>query len=203
MGIRYKLILADPAWQFKVWNRDTGQGRSAEAHYKTMSIEDICNLPIRDLADKDCALFLWGVWPSLPDAFRVMEAWGFKYKTLAWEWVKLNKLWTKHLPALFQPDTRAYNWIGQLFHIGMGYYTRANPEPCLLGIRGNMPVAVRNERNLLFAPIRRHSQKPDEQYAKIDRLYPSAYPRLELFARHNQPGWDAWGNEVTDSILMP
>lgn len=213
--MKYKIIYADPAWEFRVWSRDTGSGRSAEAHYRTMPLEDICRLPVQDIAAPGCVLFLWGVWPSLPDAFKVLEAWDFEYKTLAWEWVKLNKLWYKYLPGLFAPDSRAYSdWLPRLFSIGMGYYTRANPEPCLLAIFKNgkkhapsAPVAVRNERNLLFAPLREHSQKPLEAYEKINRLYPNAWPRLEMFARNTAPGWDFAGNhldglDLADSLRM-
>lgn len=206
MSEKYQLIYADPAWQFKVWNRDTGQGRSAEAHYRTMSLEEICALPVNEIADKNCVLFLWAVWPSLPEAFQVIEAWGFEYKTLAWEWIKLNKLWARFLPGLFSPDSKAYQtWLPRLFHLGMGYYTRANPEPCLLAVKkkGKAPVAVRNERNLLFAPVREHSQKPLEAYEKINRLYPDRFPRLEMFARNSYSGWHAWGNQAPDSISLP
>lgn len=196
---KYQIIYADPAWQFKVWNRDSGQGRSAEAYYRTMPLKDICALPVSEIADKNCVLFLWAVWPSLPDAFKVIDAWGFEYKTLAWEWIKLNKRWDKFLPGLFSPDSQAYNtWLPRLFAFGMGYYTRANPEPCLLAVKkkGTAKVAVRNERNLLFAPIREHSQKPIEAYDKINRLYPNAWPRLEMFARNSKPDWESAGNEI-------
>lgn len=203
---KYKLIYADPAWEFKVWNRDTGQGRSAEAHYRTMPLKEICALPIKQLADDNCVLFIWAVWPSLPDAFKVIDAWGFEYKTLAWEWIKLNKLWTKFLPKVFTQENLVYNtWLPRLFAIGLGHYTRANPEPCLLAVKkkGRAPVATRKERNLLFAPLRKHSQKPVEAYAKMDRLYPLAWPRLELFARNSYEGWEHWGHEAQDSIQMP
>jgi N6-adenosine-specific RNA methylase IME4 len=178
----YDIILADPPWDFEVWNRDTGNGRSASAHYQTMSLDDICQLPINSLTADNCALFLWAVWPRIFDARTVIEAWGFEYKTLAWEWVKLN-------PS------------GLGFHLGMGYYTRANPEPCLLAVKGRMPVAIRSERNLLISPIRQHSRKPDDQYDKIDRLYPDTR-RLELFCRYPHPGWDVWGNEIESTVQI-
>lgn len=206
MSKKYKIIYADPAWQFRVWNRDSGQGRSAEAYYRTMPISEICKLPVKQIADKNCILFIWAVWPSMPDAFRVIEAWGFEYKTLAWEWIKLNKHWTKFIPKIFTAENLVYNtWLPRLFSIGMGYYTRANPEPCLLAVKrgGSAPVAVRNERNLLFSPLRKHSQKPLEAYGKIDRLYPNAWPRLEMFARNAYPGWDHWGFEAENSIELP
>lgn len=193
---RYSVILADPPWDYRVWSRDTGAGRSAESHYPTMTTKQIMSLPVGDLAAKDSVLFLWGVWPSIFDkAPQVLDAWGFRYATLAWDWIKLNR-------------------SGVGWHVGMGYYTRANPEPCLLAVRGRMPVAVRDERNLLItyedeiaglplvAPVGRHSQKPDAQYGKIERLYPAEkYPfRIELFARRRKDGWEAWGNEVTSDI---
>jgi N6-adenosine-specific RNA methylase IME4 len=180
--VSYEIILADPPWDFEVWNRDTGGGRSPSAHYDTMDLDAICALPVAPtVAAENCALFLWAVWPRIFDARRVIEAWGFSYKTLAWEWLKLNP-----------------SGIG--LKMGMGYYTRANPEPCLLAVRGRMPVAVRNERNVLIAPAREHSRKPDEQYDKIGRLYPYAQGRLELFARQQWPGWDVWGNEVESTV---
>lgn len=197
---KYSVILADPPWPFRVWNKDTGSGRSAEAHYKTMSLADICALPIKDLAAPNCALFMWAVWPSIFDAEKVINAWGFEYKTLAFEWWKLNKAWEKaQFPIFAHTD---YKWLEKLFFFGMGYYTRCNSEPCLLATHGKMPVAVHNERNYIIAPVREHSRKPDEQYEKIERLYPIG-PRLELFARHRRPGWDAFGNQVEGSIKLP
>jgi Transcriptional activator, adenine-specific DNA methyltransferase len=179
---KYDVILADPPWDFAVWNKDSGGDRSPSAHYPTMSLPDICALPIADLASKNCALFIWAVWPRIFDAQKVIEAWGFTYRTLGFEWVKQNR-------------------TGLGFHMGMGYYTRANSEPCLLAVRGRMPVQTRSERNLMISPVRRHSQKPDEQYKKIERLYPGmAY--LELFARNRRPGWDAFGNQVEGSISL-
>lgn len=201
--VKFDVILADPPWDFEVWNRDTGNGRSPSGHYPTMTLENICNLPVSSITAKNCALFLWCVWPRIFDAKEVIESWGFTYKTLAWEWVKLNR-------------------SGVGWHIGMGYYCRANPEPCLLAVKGNMPVAAKNERNLivsyedrageldglplagflgdimelpLIAPIGRHSQKPKEQYRKVDALYPQT-DKLELFARRPVAGWTTLGNEI-------
>ena len=106
----YDVILADPPWSFKVWNKDTGNGRSAEAHYPTMSLDDICALPIRDLASPNCVLFMWSVWPSIFEAEKVITAWGFKYKTLGFEWWKLNKSWERALlPA------SGYKWLEKMF----------------------------------------------------------------------------------------
>lgn len=179
--MKYDVILADPPWDFRVWNRDTGNGRSAISHYPTMNLNELCSLPIQDVADKNCALFLWAVWPSIfENVPRLLESWGFEYKSLAWIWVKSKK-------------------DGTGFATGMGYYTRANSEPCLLAVKGSMPVAVHDELAVIHSPRRAHSQKPDEQYGKIERLYPRMN-YLELFARQRRSGWDAWGDEVEGSI---
>jgi len=198
--MKYDVILADPPWSFKVWNKDTGNGRSASAHYQTMSLEDICALPVGNIANKNCALFMWAVWPSIFDTQKVANAWGFEYKTLGFEWWKLNKKWSKLSSLMMRLDSD-YSWMEKLFAFGMGYYTRANSEPCLLFVKGKMPVMSRSERNYIIAPIREHSQKPDEQYGKIERLYPDK-KYLEMFARRPRVGWDAFGNEVENSIKL-
>lgn len=176
----YSIILADPPWDFEVWNKGTGSGRSAETHYPTMGLDEICTLPVAPLAADNCALFLWSVWPSIFDARRVIEAWGFTYRTLAWEWLKLNK-------------------SSKGVHFGMGYYTRACLEPCLLAVKGSMPVDVRDMREVLIAPVGRHSEKPCEQYSRINTLYPEG-KRLELFAREPHSKWDHWGNNAEGGI---
>lgn len=180
--MKYSVILSDPPWDFKVWNKDTGSGRSASAHYNTMDLVSICALPVSDFAEKNCALFLWGVWPRIFDTEKVINSWGFTYKTLAWVWVKQTKSQMK----LFT---------------GMGYYSRANSEPCLLATRGKMPVKAHDVLSIILSPVRKHSQKPDEQYEKIARLYPDG-ERLEMFARRPRAGWDVFGNEVVNSIAM-
>lgn len=179
---QYDVILADPPWQFRVWGADGG-GRSPEKHYPTMEIEDICNLPIKDMASENCALFLWAVWPSLlkyPQM--VLNAWGFEYKSLAWIWIKAKR-------------------SGFGFFFGMGYYTRANSEPCLLAIKGDMPVVAHDVQAVIHSPVREHSRKPDEQYGKIERLYPNMN-YLELFARKKREGWDSWGNEIESDVIL-
>lgn len=176
----YSVILADPPWEFQVWKKETGSNRSPSRHYSTMTTAEICalNIPAAD----NCALFLWACWPTIKDAFAVIEAWGFEYKTLAWEWVKFSR-------------------SGLGFHFGMGYYTRQNPEPCLLAVRGRMPVAAHDIQALIVSPVREHSRKPDEQYTKIEALYPGA-SYLEMFARRPRAGWAVWGNQVESEIQI-
>lgn len=179
---KYDIILADPPWSFDVWNPETGGDRSPEAHYSTMTVEDICALPVADIAAKNCALFLWAVWPRIFDAEKVINSWGFTYRTLAWVWVKANR-----------------NGLG--FFTGMGYYTRANTEPCLLAVRGSMPVNDHGIQALIYSAVLQHSRKPIDQYRKIRSLYPEGR-RVELFARRSHPGWDAWGNEAPASVPL-
>ena len=202
---KYDVILADPPWSFRVWNKDTGNGRSAESHYRTMSLADICNLPIKELTSPNCVLFLWSVWPSIFDAKEVIDSWGFKYKSLGFEWWKLNKNWLKTINKLVSNNYPYREFttslLQNLFFFGMGYYTRTNSEPCLLATKGSMPVAVHNERNFIISPRREHSRKPDEQYEKIERLYPNTR-KLELFARYKHDGWDVWGNEVKNDVQL-
>jgi len=170
---KYNIIYADPPWRFKVWCRDTGLGRSADAHYRTMTLDEIKAYPVA--AANDCALFLWATRPMICEALEVMDAWGFEYKTEAFTWVK---------------TTKTGKW-----HFGMGYWTRANTEPVLLGVRGNIHRVARNVPQLLVAPVREHSRKPDEIRERIVRLM-GDLPRIELFARERHEGWDAEGDEL-------
>lgn len=182
MKKEYDVILADPPWNFKVWNKEKQGGRSISDKYSLMNVEDICALPVQDFAAENCALFMWATWPNIEEAFVVMKAWGFKYRTLGWDWVKAKK-------------------SGFGFHFGMGYYTRANTEPCLLAVKGKMSVSVHDISALIYTPVREHSRKPDEQYEKIEKLYPGMR-YLELFARRKREGWDCFGNEVESDIVL-
>lgn len=177
MNTPYTVILADPPWQFVTWS-DRGKGRSAEQHYPTLTLEQICALPVAQLIAPDCVLFLWTCWPTLLRyAPVVLDAWGFTFKSLAWEWIKTS-------PTTGKPV------------MGLGYYTRQNAEPCLLATRGQPPaVAVHDELAVILAPRREHSRKPEEQYEKIERLYPHQR-YLELFARQVRAGWDSFGNQL-------
>lgn len=172
---KYNVILADPPWSFRAWS-SKGMGRSAEQHYPTMRLEDIKALPVSDLAAGDCVLFLWATFPMLKEALEVAEAWGFVYKTVAFTWVKENR----KSPGLF--------W-------GLGYWTRANAEVCLLATRGSPKRQSAAVHQVILSPVERHSKKPDEVQERIVTLMGDV-PRVELFARQETPGWDVWGNEV-------
>ena len=172
---KYSVILADPPWAFRAWS-DKGKGRSAEQHYPTMRLEDIKALPVADLAAEDCVLFLWATFPMLKEALEVVEAWGFSYKTVAFTWVKENR----KSPGLF--------W-------GLGYWTRANAEVCLLATRGSPKRQSAAVHQVILSPVEQHSKKPDAVRERIVTLMGDV-PRVELFARQQAPGWDVWGNEV-------
>lgn len=172
---KYKIIYADPPWSFRTWSKN-GQGRAPEKHYPTMSKEDIFSLPVSDIAEDDCVLFLWATFPCLPQALETMTAWGFEYKTCAFTWVKRNK--------------KSSGWFW-----GLGYWTRANAELCLLGTRGKPNRISSSVHSVVDEPITRHSEKPAVVRDKIVQLVGNV-SRIELFARTTTEGWDCWGNEV-------
>lgn len=171
-GKQYKIIYADPPWSYKLGNVEG----DATKHYNTLPLDSIKSLSVDKIADKDSMLFLWATMPNLNIAFEVIEAWGFRYKTCAFTWVKQNPK-------------------GSGIFMGLGYWTRANAELCLLATRGK-PRRVSNKvHSVIMSPVRRHSQKPDEARDRIVELC-GDLPRIELFARDRVSGWDAWGNEI-------
>lgn len=178
----YQVILADPPWSYKVFSKK-GEARGAVSHYPTMKIADIKALPVADWSAKDCHLFMWTTGPNLFQALEVMEAWGFKFSSMAFTWVKLNP---REKDAIF--------FFNNSFHVGMGHTTRKNCEFCLLGRKGSPKRLSKSVRELLIAPRREHSRKPDETYTRIEQYAEGPY--LEMFARQRRAGWDAWGNDV-------
>lgn len=175
---KYNIIYADPPWSYRRGGETKGSRGSAKKHYKTMTTEDICALPVRELRAEWAVCLMWATFPNLPEAFKVMEAWGFTYKTAAFVWVKKNR------------KNGGNFW-------GMGAYTRANAEVCLLGISPGTKGIVRNHsvHQIVEAPYQGHSRKPVEIRERIVQLLGNV-PRIELFARERAEGWDAWGNEV-------
>lgn len=178
---KYQIIYADPPWKYNSRaNHKTRFRGGAEGHYKLMTMEEIKALRISELADENCALFLWCTFPYLNEQIKLFEHWGFKYRTVGFTWVKTN-------PKNGKP------------FFGVGYYAKSNAEVCLLGIRGKMKPIANNISSIIIAPRREHSRKPDEVGEKIVRLFGNL-PRIELFARQKSEGWDVWGNEVENSI---
>lgn len=169
---KYNIIYADPPWKYN----DKGCSGAAEKIYPTMTIKELVELPISEIAEKDCILFMWATYPKIQEALELIEKWGFTYKSIAFQWVKQNK-------------------SGNGFFFGLGRWTRGNTEPCLIATKGNPKRVSAKVGQLIFAPLRNHSQKPDEARTKITELV-GDLPRIELFARQYADGWDCWGNEV-------
>ena len=171
---KYGVIYADPPWLFRT-RSDKGKEKSPEQHYNCMSLNDICNMGVKDIALPDSVLLMWVCDPMLDQAFKVIDAWGFTYKTVGFTWAKTNK-----------------NTMG--FFTGLGYWTRGNPEMCLLATKGKPKRLSKSVPQLVVDKRREHSRKPDIMYQHIENLLEGPY--IELFARQKRNGWDSWGNEV-------
>ena len=174
---KYQIIYADPAWHFQNYNNANAQ-TNPENHYKTMNMKDIGNLPVHEIADDNCVLFMWCTDPLLHKQIPIVEKWGFTYKTVAFYWIKTNK-----------------SKIKNYYFKGPGFWTRANPEICILATKGKPKRVGGNVDRLVVSDRREHSRKPDIIRPKIVELMGDV-PRIELFARQTFDGWDCWGNEV-------
>lgn len=171
---KYGIIYADPPWRYdNPKNNDPAMGGIT---YPTMSLEDICNMPIHNIASKNCILFLWATMPKLREALEVIKAWGFNYKTCAFCWVKQN-------PS------------GNGIYSGLGHWTNGNAELCLLATKGSPKRVSKNVKQIVLAPRGRHSAKPPEVRNRIVQLI-GDISRIELFAREEPEGWDCFGNEI-------
>ncbi len=172
----FRVLYADPPW---AWTKgkfvDRGRARSVEKEYATLSPEALARLPVGDWAAENAVLFLWATGPKLPVALDVIRAWGFTYKTIGFTWVKRNR--------------RSPSWFW-----GLGFYTRANAEICLIATRGHPARRSASVHQIIESPVGRHSAKPPEVRRRIEALYDGPY--LELFARDRTPGWTAWGAEL-------
>ncbi|MBW0768672.1 MT-A70 family methyltransferase [Mammaliicoccus lentus] len=175
--MKYSVVYGDPPWRYK---QSKGQG-VAENHYPTMSLNDICSLPIDTISHKDSVLFLWATFPMLQEALQVITAWGFTFKTVAFVWVQ--------------------NKSGNGYFFGLGHWTRSNAEICLLAVKGRPKRVSKKVHQLIVSPVEGHSKKPDMARDKIVELM-GDLPRIELFARQRTAGWDAWGNEVENSLSL-
>ena len=186
---KYNIIYADPAWSYP---ESGSKAKVHDRHYKCMSLEDICNLPIKEIADNDALLFLWVTMPRLFDAQKVIEAWGFKYKTVAFNWIKENK---RAINKSLFDETPLDDFLG------LGSWTRSNSEICLLAIKGKPKKQSSSVRQLVVTPIEAHSKKPECVRNMIVELC-GDLPRIELFPSHDIEGWDIWGNEVESSVAL-
>ena len=172
---KYGVIYADPPWQFKL-RSDKGKDKSPERHYPVLSLADICRLPVNTITEDNAVLLMWVCDPMLDQALEVINAWGFKYKTVGFTWAKTNR-----------------KKLG--FFTGLGYWTRGNPEMCLLATKGKPKRVSKSVAQLVIDQRREHSRKPDRIRNDIIELC-GDLPRIELFARQKTKGWDVWGNQV-------
>lgn len=219
---KFQIIYSDPPWR----HRDSANsgGRGATFHYDTMSDSNLEAMrpQIDEWAAKDCVLFMWATCPMLPEAFVLLKAWGFKYRTVGFVWVKTGRgtgaklqravrkcvklagqFWplrllgirrlAEHMPAALD----ALNLIVLVLHWGMGNWTRANVEVCLIATRGQRPPRQSaSVHQVVFAPSpKEHSEKPDDVRDRIVQLM-GDLPRLEMFCRHSPTGWACHGDEV-------
>lgn len=176
MSKKYNIIYADPPWRYK----DKGCIGAAEKQYPTMTLEELKKLPVNEIADKDCVLFMWATYPKMQEALELIKSWGFTYKSIGFQWVKTYK-------------------NGKDYFFGLGRWTRDNTEPCLLAVKGKPKRISAKVGQLIVSPVRKHSTKPYETREKIVKLL-GDLPRIELFARQKVEGWDSWGNEVECDI---
>jgi len=172
---KYQIILADPPWTYR--DKALAGNRGACCKYTVQSKEWIDNLPVKRITDKDCILFLWVTMPKLDCVWDLIKNWGFVYKTVGFTWVKKNRI----KPTWF--------W-------GMGRWTRANAELCLIATRGKPKRINASVHSVVDTPIQTHSQKPDEVRKRIVKLL-GDLPRIELFAREAVPGWDCFGDNIS------
>ena len=185
---QYQIIYADPPWFYNKRNLKKKDGTrnnfawGATNHYPVMTTKDICKLPIKELADENCMLCLWATFPRLNDALEVIKAWGFEYITVGFVWVKTQK-------------------DGNIRMDGVGNYTMANAEICLIGRKGKYWRNKTGIKQIVLSQKTKHSKKPNEVRNRIIELF-GDLPRIELFAREKTEGWDVWGNEVESNIKL-
>ncbi len=189
---KYQIIYADPAWKFgsRLANGNDKNGIvnlkqvKIGDNYTVMTTDDICRLPVKNITADDAVLFLWTTDAHLEEAMKVINAWGFKYKTIGFTWLKKEQ-----------------SGVQSCY---VGFWTCKCGEICLLATKGNMSkyLKKRNVRQLVQATRGKHSEKPDEVRKRIVEMFGDELLKVELFARQNHTGWDAWGNEVEESINL-
>ena len=176
---KFQIIYADPPWDYKGQQQHTGKGGktsgSSHTHYETLTLSDLKNFAIGEIADEDCLLFLWATSPHLDQAIELMKSWGFKWATVGFIWDKIR--------------------------VNPGFYTMSQCELCLIGKRGKIPQprGARNIRQVVQSLRGQHSEKPHEVRKRIEQMFPDQN-KIELFARHQMKNWDVWGDEVTSTV---
>lgn len=184
----FRVICADPPWSYSVFS-EKGKARSAEAHYSTMSLDEIAALPVGDVAAKDCHLFMWVTGPEIVRGghIKVMQGWGFRPSAMGFVWLK---------PKVGLSQGNLMGFVDETCFVkGMGHTTRQNAEYVVLGRRGSPRRLTKAMHQIIVAPRREHSRKPDEFFTRVEQY--ASGPFLELFARQSRPGWATWGNQST------
>ncbi len=169
----YRAILIDCPWDYQLWSA-SGEGKSAQSHYDCMDMDALKALPIGQLAADGCMIFMWCTAPMLDQQIELMKHWGFKYKTMG-AWAKRSS-------------------TDKAWHFGTGYILRGAIEPFIIGTINKHDFQTKSQRNLIVAPVREHSRKPEDQYSVVEAM--SHGPYCEVFSRCDRPGWDCWGNEA-------
>lgn len=169
----YSVILLDPAWSYEMYS-EKGHAKSPHAHYSCMSMDELKALPVGHLAQPDATMVMWSVFPMMPQALELMAHYGFQFKT-GGAWAKQSK-------------------TGQKIAFGTGYIYRGAAEFWIVGTVGEPRLKSKSVRNLIVAPVREHSRKPDQMHSDIERLWDGPY--VEIFGRQQRAGWDVWGNEA-------
>lgn len=193
----FRCLLADPAWHYTT-RSETRQERRPQDHYDTMTVEEMCAMPVAASMADDAFAFIWTTGPHLRFTFDLIDAWGFTYSGLAFNWPKLARAMT---PGKFDIIAEAvvhnhsFEPFDRLFHFGMGHGVRSCSEIALLARRGKPVRKSKSVREVIMANVREHSRKPSEQYDRIEEFCDGPY--LELFGRHQRPGWAVWGNDST------
>ena len=189
--MKYNIILCDPPWTYA--NQKDKDPAMGGITYDTMTLEDIKNLPINEIADKDSVLCLWVTMPKLIEGLEVIKAWGFNYKTCLFNWIKINpnaEIIETPVKGRKMPDTTIKGGL----YSGMGHWTNGNAELCLFAKKGAPKRMVKDVKQIQIHPRQRHSQKP-QLHSEIVRLF-GDLPRLEIFAREKVDGWDCIGNGI-------
>lgn len=170
---KYDIIYADPPWRYDFSN---SKSRKIENQYPTMTIDEICSLDVKNITNKDCILYIWATAPKLLEALKVINAWGFEYKTQA--------IWDKEI-------------------IGMGYWFRGQHEILIVATKGKVSPPEQKLRvsSVIKEKRTKHSKKPIYIRSLIEMWYPN-YNKLEMFARESGEKWDVWGNEVENSVKI-
>lgn len=189
---KYQIIYADMPWPYdNMKNNDPKMGGFS---YGSMTIEEMCALKVKDITDKDCSLFMWCTWPKLFEAKAVIDAWGFKYTTCAFVWVKLN-------PTGSMIKETKDIILKKGVYSGLGHWVNGNTEFCLFCKKGTPKRVNKDVKQLIFSPRGRHSEKPAEVRDRIINLV-GDLPKIELCARQRVEGWDAWGKEIGYDIEL-